>query len=237
IGPVRSARPYLIDIAGEYNAVLLHAGACPDGFAMLQQGGITHLDQIYSDSYYWRSTEREAPNNLYTGNSTIVNYLEEVIGQEYNNRFPFKKLNITGPEEQYADIIRIPYWGGTMVSYRYDSNENKYYRYYGFIETPHILANNKQITASNIIVQYVKTQQKDNVGRLILDLKNRGRAQIFTGGIVVEGYWERDSYGVTRYYNNQGERIGLNPGQTWINLALDTIDVEYKDTRVVSDIN
>jgi len=240
IGPIRSARPYMIDIAKEYNGLLLHAGASPEGFAMLAEGDLEHLDQIYRSRYYWRSSNRRAPHNLYTGKTRIEDYLDSLIGQEYQQKFSFRQVSFIKPQDQLADIIKIPYWGGTMVTYKYNNQENQYYRYSGSKETPHLLDNNKQISANNIVVQYARTRQIDDVGRLSIELDNRGSSFVFTDGLVIEGFWEKDSDGSTKFYNNQGERIKLNPGQTWIELVPDSIEIEFIDSRLLnnkSDLN
>lgn len=233
IGPIRSARPYIIDIAKEYNALLLHAGASPEGFAMLAEGDLEHLDQIYRSRYYWRSSDRRAPHNLYTGKNRIEEYLDRLIGQEYQQMFSFRQVSFIKPQDQLADVIKIPYWGGTVVTYRYNSQENQYYRYSGSMETPHLLDNNKQITANNIVVQHARTRQIDDVGRLSIELDNRGSSFVFTDGMVIEGFWEKDSDGHTKFYNNHGEKINLNSGQTWIELVPDTIEVEFTDSSIL----
>lgn len=235
IGPIRSARPYMINVADEYNALLLHAGASPQGFEMLAEGSVAHLDQIYRSRYYWRGSDRRPPHNLYTGEKRIEDYLNRLIGQEYQQRFSFQQLSVIKPEDQAADIIRIPFWGGTMVTYKYNSRENKYYRYYGAIDIPHLLDNNKQITTDNVIIQYTRTRQIDDVGRLEIDLQGRGNSIVFSDGIMIEGFWEKSDEGFTKYYNNLGERIKLNPGQTWIEIVPSSIRVEYFDTSILNE--
>ncbi|MGB4178226.1 MAG: DUF3048 domain-containing protein [Halanaerobiales bacterium] len=230
IGPVRSARPYFIEIAREYDALLLHAGASPEGFAILAEGQVAHLDQIYNGQYYWRSSDRRAPHNLYTGSKRIERYLDQMIGQEYSERFDFQPVSFIKPTDEKADFIRIPYWGGTYIIYRYNKEENLYYRYYGFMETPHLLDNNKQITANNIIIQYTNTRAVDAEGRLEIELEGSGAALMFKDGVVIEGFWIKDTDSFTHFYNMQSEKLTFNPGQTWIQVVPDTIKVEYQDS-------
>lgn len=228
IGPIRSARPYMIEIAEEYNALLLHAGASPDGFDILARSQLAHIDQIYNGQYYWRSNDRRAPHNLYTGSRRVEDYLDKLLGQEYQDRFDFQQVSLVSPGDNLSDYIKLPLWGGTTVIYKYDSKENQYYRYYGFLELPHLLDNNKQISVNNLVIQYAKTSQIDDIGRLEVDLINGGKALVFRDGIVIEGYWEKDINNITKFYNKQGENIKFNPGQTWIEVIPDTIKVEYK---------
>ncbi len=67
IGPIRSIRPYLIEMGEMYNAVLVHAGASNDGYAILQQQRKQHLDEISNAGpFFWRESFRKAPHNLYS---------------------------------------------------------------------------------------------------------------------------------------------------------------------------
>lgn len=227
IGPVRSARPYMIEIAREYNALLLHAGGSPQAYVMLAENKVEYIDQIYNGQYYWRSNDRKAPHNLYTGSIRIQRYLDRILGQEYESRFKFQQVSFIKADDKKADYIKLPLWGGTTVIYKYNNLENQYYRYYGFMETPHLLDNNRQITANNIIIQFTRTRQIDDVGRLEIELEGRGKALLFRDGIIIEGYWEKEGDSLTRFYNNSGQAMLLNPGQTWVTIIPDTIRPEY----------
>ncbi|MFW6022754.1 MAG: DUF3048 domain-containing protein [Halanaerobiaceae bacterium] len=230
IGPIRSARPYQINIAEEYNALLLHAGASPEGFEMLSENTVEHLDQIYQSRYYWRS-DRKAPHNLYTGQQKISSYLDKILGQEYNDRFEFKHVSLVKSNDIIVDEIRIPFWGNNTVIYKYHNDKNQYFRYYGEFETPHMLAEKEQIHSDNLIIQYVKTRQVDNVGRLSMSLTGRGAAVIFRDGIIIKGYWQKDENSITNFYNEQGKEVKLNPGQTWIVVVPDTIKIAYSSIK------
>ncbi len=227
VGPIRSLRPYLIKTAQDYNALLLHVGASPSGFEMLEKDNIDHLDQIYKGHYYWRSIDREPPHNLYTGNQKIRPFLDRMTGQEYNSRFTFQHVSYVNPNDKKVDYLIIKYWGGTRISYRYIPGENLYKRYYSITEKPHLTDQGTQLQARNIIIQYVKTSVIDDVGRLEMELTGRGEALILRDGIIIEGFWENNGEGWTMFYNDDGQEIRLNPGQTWIEVVPTTVNVEY----------
>ncbi|MEC2346879.1 DUF3048 domain-containing protein, partial [Paenibacillus barengoltzii] len=46
IGPIRSIRPYMIDLGESYHGVLVHAGASNEAFAILQRQHKEDLDEI-----------------------------------------------------------------------------------------------------------------------------------------------------------------------------------------------
>lgn len=230
IGPIRSVRPYMIDIAREYNALLLHAGASPEGFEILENTDYTNLDQIYNGKYYWRSQQRPNPHNLYTGEYRINEYLNNMLGVEYDNRFNFEEIMIISNTKSKAKEIDINYWGNYNVIYKYSPEENAYYRYLGDLDTPHFCENNTQITVKNIIVQFVKTSVKDDAGRLTMDLEGSNEALYFRNGVVSEGYWEKEGENMTRFYNDNDNEITLNPGNTWIQIVPTNTKITYEES-------
>lgn len=67
VGPVRSIRPYYVDLAAAMDAVLVHAGWSQEAMNRVAAGGVDHFDEVYGDGvYYWRSPDRKQPHNLYT---------------------------------------------------------------------------------------------------------------------------------------------------------------------------
>ena len=67
IGPVRSIRPYMIELAESYNAVIVHAGASTDAYGILRKQKKEHLDEITNaGAYFRRDKSRKAPHNLYS---------------------------------------------------------------------------------------------------------------------------------------------------------------------------
>lgn len=228
LGPIRSLRPYLIKTALEYNPLVLHAGASPDGFSMLSQVNINNLDQIYNGKYYWRSSKRRAPHNLYTGYFKIEDYLNNLTGQEYNSRFSFKSVNFIDDSDTRADEITINYWGNYRVLYKFDTSENHYQRYLYDFNDPHLAETGKQITVDNIIIQYTETDIKDDVGRLEIELQGNGKSLIFKNGIVIEGSWEKRGNEWTKFHDNNGNRITLKPGVTWIQVVPRSAEVLYQ---------
>ncbi|MCF8000310.1 MAG: DUF3048 domain-containing protein [Halanaerobiales bacterium] len=230
IGPIRSVRPYMIEIAQEYNALLLHAGASPEGFEILENIDYPNLDQIYNGKYYWRSQQKPTPHNLYTGEYRINDYLDNMLGVEYDNRFNFEEIMIISNAKSKAEKININYWGSYNVIYRYSPEENTYYRYLGNLDNPHFCEDNTQITVKNIIVQFVKTSVKDEAGRLTMELEGSNKALYFRNGVVSEGYWEKEGQNLTKFYNENDEEITVNPGNTWIQIVPTNTKITYEES-------
>lgn len=73
IGPVRSTRIYFDQLAQAYDIPFAHAGGNVDALHAIGPLGIQNLDQIYgSGPYFWRSSSRVAPHNLYTSTTLLM---------------------------------------------------------------------------------------------------------------------------------------------------------------------
>jgi len=225
MGPIRSARPALIETSQFYDALFIHAGASPRGFALLAVNDILHLDQLYKSQYFWRSSKRLAPHNLYSGREPLKDYLENLSEKEYQEQFDFLTASIMSDFEK-AENITIDYWGSYSVIYEYDSLDNNYLRFLNDKKNPHLVESDEQLKAKNIIVQHVKTSTIDDVGRQEIDLKSGGEMHLFRDGIVIKGKWERRN-GRIVYLNSSGDEIEINPGQTWIQVVPNGTDINY----------
>ncbi len=228
VGPIRSARPYLIKTAQSYNALLLHAGASPDGFNILQNEEVDNLDQIYNGNYYWRGNNKKAPHNLYTGFTKLADYLDNKSGQEYSSRFNFKEFSFVNSEEINTEKIVIKYWGNNDVIYKYDFKENHYKRYINNIENPHLNQNNDQINVKNIIIKFADTKITDNKGRLDIEVNGKGKAYYFLDGIFTKGNWEKEAGKWTKFYSTENELIEFNSGNTWIQVVPNSTEITYQ---------
>jgi len=67
IGPVRSARPFFIDMAEEWDGVYFHAGGSPEALAELKFSDLDRVNEISADGvFFWRDISKLPPHNLYT---------------------------------------------------------------------------------------------------------------------------------------------------------------------------
>ncbi len=225
VGPIRSARPVLVKTAQSYDALFLHAGASPDGFAILAVNDVLHLDQLYKSQYFWRSSKKNAPHNLYSGQEPLENYLDDLSEKEYPEQFNFLTASVISNFKE-AKNISIKYQESYEVLYEYNSVENNYLRFLNGKDNRHLVESGEQITAKNIIVQHVKTSTKDSEGRQDIDLESGGEMTLFRDGMVIEGSWENDD-GKIIYLDDDENEIEINRGQTWIQVVPNGTDVSY----------
>jgi hypothetical protein len=61
-----------------------------------------------------------------------------------------------------------------------------------------------------------------------MDTIGSGKIIMFLDGKAISGTWKKTSRtSRTKYYNDQGEEIKLNPGQTWIEVVDPGTEIIY----------
>jgi hypothetical protein len=234
IGPVRSARPYMVDVAREWQALFVHCGGSPDALNYLDTGTVNWIDEMSYSQYFWRDKTRDMPHNLFTSSANLYSFLQD---KGWEQAVTPRALSFfaedEGPpaEASLADTVYIDF-PANKNTYIYDPQSWLYAR--SIDDEPHIdLFTGEQIQASNLLVQRIKSTVLDDEGRLALTLVGEGEAQLFTRGTVQEGTWKRASLTEpTRFYGADGAEWQLASGQTWIHLCDDITEVSYENSAV-----
>lgn len=224
VGPIRSARSYLLETALEFNPIYLHIGGSPESYALLGELSLTHLDEMGAGrTYFWRSSNRSAPFNLYTD---LLHISRSFSAEPFLPPEPyFTFQNLRSPLEGLrSQEITVPYWGGYTVVYRFQEEAGNYGRYIG--GAPHLMENGVQLTAHNVLILFTSTRVVDSAGRLQMDLQDGGPLLLFRDGMVFEGEWVKKD-GLTHYLDREGEELFFKPGQTWINVVPMRTTINY----------
>ncbi len=237
IGPVRSVRIYLADIANDWHALLAHVGGNSIALSRIKSGTYKNLDdadQYFNDKYFRRVSSRPAPHNVYT---SIDKLIQLMVARSYSlpadyESWKFKDDSPLTPPA--AATIAIPFsTPGFTASYRYDAATNSYLRSLAS-KADRDANNQQQLSAKNIIIQYVEETPlpSDAIGTISLKLSGSGEARVFLDGFTIPATWKREN-GFTRYYNIDGNEILLNRGQTWVEIVPTTLQDEVKFFRAV----
>ncbi|MFN2363450.1 MAG: DUF3048 domain-containing protein [Halarsenatibacteraceae bacterium] len=228
IGPIRSVRDYIGDLSAEHGAVLLHAGASPGGYARISADDVLHLDEISRSKYYWRSSDRSMPHNLYTGYERIIDYIRDLDWQRDLSayKFDFNAGNSSAAKKdaELTEEINLYYWGNYQVSYIYDKTENRYNRYIN--DRAHLAETGEQLTAENIVVIHADTDVIDDVGRLSVDLDSGGRGYLFANGNKEEISWKRTN-GRISFFDEDNQEVLIKSGRTWVQIMPISARVEF----------
>ncbi len=230
IGPVRSARPYFIDKAMEFSAIYVHCGGSPQALKDIDTLKVDAFNDLRGTPVFWRSTDRKMPHNLYT----CTKYMREVSETKKleNKRAPeyFKFNNdFYVPDGANYNKITINYDRGYKVSFQYNSEDKKYYRYINGEQMKDKETKN-DIKATNIIVEKVGLKVLDSVGRLQLNNIGKDRGYFLTGGRLIEIEWQKNSRsGQTVYKDVKGNEIVMNNGVTWIQVVSQNTKIDFEE--------
>ncbi len=216
IGPIRSARPYFVDWADELGAVYGHCGGSPEALVDIEQKGLTDFNEFYSGRYFWRSTDRVAPHNIYTSSDNYQSFLtaENVATSTYASWQYKADSPISNPSS--TDEISINYQVPEFrVKWVYDKTDNDYVRYYS--DQPQLTADKNLLAAKNVVIEIVPATVIDADLRLAMQDVGAGDATICLDGACQKGHWEKQSSAArTKLTYLSGEEVKFNAGPTWV---------------------
>lgn len=234
IGPIRSIRPYLINLGESYGGVLVHAGGSPEAYSIIQKQGKQDMDEIgNAGSFFWRDKERKAPHNLYSSDEKLregaakLNYGNDVKVPQYSFYMEPAAASGDGAEGtapvevvsgEPGEKVEIKFLlDSYVVAYEYDGSTNTYKRWVN--GSPHVdLNDNVQLEAANVIVLGADHKVLDDVGRLAVNVETGGKAMLFQRGEVIEGQWVRAAGDAIRFVKD-GKEVPLVPGTTYFNIV------------------
>lgn len=233
IGPVRSARPYLIYYALEYDGIFVHVGGSEDAFAEIRRLSAADVDGLYSGAMWrYNDTGKYAPHNMYTTLESIrdeAEYYGYRTEAEYEG-YMFKEKDEILSENfdiSSAKEVNIVYNDYNTTDYIYEEENSLYLRFKD--EEEHIdELDKKQITAKNIIAIETSKTVLDNEGRLFLGTIGQGNGIYITNGESIPITWEKASEKDKLRFYSGDEELVLNPGNTWIQVvnSLDRITIK-----------
>jgi len=240
IGPIRSARPYFVEIAAGWSGFYWHAGGSPEGLSLIPKTDVTNLNEIsgLGVRYFWRDTDIERPHNLFTSGNLVALGIRDF---ELEN-LPNKKLLWQWYSEKDArkipagdDPIQnmyVDFSEGVLfdASYEYDTSSELYQRVMGG-EAHKDLATGEQLLAANVIIQKVPAEgyYPSGYGRIILEMQGEGDVLVFQKGTVAVGKWKKEgANSQTEWLDNDGDPIKLLPGQTWVEVVPGDRDVTFE---------
>lgn len=230
VGPVRSVRPYFLDIAKEYGAIIAHCGGSPEALARVSKEKLLSFNEFYNGSYFRRYKSYLAPHNILLNLDLFRDYLRD-RNYESSKFEPwiFKKNNTPPEIDLFLSTFEVSVLNGQKQyasRWEYDLDLNLYFKY--LADKKHIDSNGEQISAVNLIFHFVETKILDSELRLKIDLLGGNRAVVCLDGLCNDGYWQKEDEGSrTRYYKESGEEFVFNIGKTWVHFIDENTNLGY----------
>lgn len=237
IGSMRSCRDYYIFYASGFNAIYVHYGQSAYALPILDLPEVNNLSGLagYSDSVFYRTTDRQSPHNAYTSFEGIqkgielCNYSQE-YDKNYQGAYTFIKVGESQnlPGEWEARHVSPGYYLNDPW-FEYNEEDGLYYRYqYGDKHIDQLT--DEHLAYKNVVLQYSSWRNYDENGYLNIDVDAENKGVYITNGKAIPITWKKhDPWGATYYYDENGYEITFNTGKTWVCIVQDTL----KDRVVV----
>ncbi len=233
IGPIRSVRPMDINVLQCIDPLLVTSGGSPGVMNILEQSSLLYLPEEGNDQYFRRTRDRRAPHNLYTSTAQLDAAVQAMgLGSREWRASLFVFEGVGAGQE--AKSIAIGYPAACAVSYDYDAASNSYLRW--LAGSPHVdKLSGLQVAPSTVIVQYIELEDtgvRDMAGALSPDavVIGQGDALVFSGGRASSCKWVKASAStITRYLDEAGNDISVQPGSVWVHLIPKSIKVDYSE--------
>lgn len=215
VGPIRSARPYFMDWASEYQGAYMHVGGSPRALSAISDYDFLDVNQIGAgEKYFWRDNDLMAPHNVFSSSANWLRVGEIRDIENIDSELVWNFIQVTSSAEQMPDFS-IEYNGPYKVDWNYNSVLEVYQRWQA--DEKFIYNNGKQASAENIIVQVVDARIIDSIGRRDMDTQEGGKVYIFNTFGQQEGVWEIKD-GRTRFLTDDGQDLELVAGKTWVEI-------------------
>lgn len=221
IGSVRSARDDFIPLAKGLDAILAHWGGSHFALDELAKGVIDNVDALPNPfNVFYRKKGIDAPYNGFTSGERLLNGIQK-LGYRLENTFVgyphFTKNDAVLEQYEKDDQIDLNYPDGFSVFYQYDTKKDAYLRKRGNkIEKD--LLNDKNIYAKVVVIMEASSKQIEGQYNNV-DVIGSGDLQVFQGGVLVNGKWEKKSFDSKLYFFDVNKKeIKFLPGQIWLQI-------------------
>lgn len=235
IGPVRSARPYFVDLADSLNAVYAHVGGSPAALDQLKaMRKMRDLNEFFNGKYFWRSAKREAPHNTYTRTDLLLE--ADAAKRWTEGHFRSWRYKDDDPESgtsTYRGDLNGPNFEATgwqQAHWTYRPAENVYQRF-----EANVMAKDQDgtpVQAKNIVVMLTDGKVLDAEGRLSIRTTGKGKALLYHDGKRESIMWYRTAGEHLRFETVDGLETLFNSGTTWIEIVIDGAIFRAIETQV-----
>jgi hypothetical protein len=224
LGPVRSARPYFLDLISEFGYPLfLHFGGSPAALEKIASSSLfTAADRDgmgAAGNGFWRDLKKEMPHNAYTSSAKVeAMFAVRGGGERVVTPWLFSQ-NIKSEQNEEASFV-APVGNGPSYSpeWRYQKEKNLYVRYVAGKEQ--VDAAGEVLAAENVVVMSAAVKTLDSIGRLSVNLFGEGEATVYRAGEAVAAKWKNEEGGSPmRFYGSTGAEIVFSAGRVWIEVV------------------
>ena len=228
VGPVRSARFFLVQWSIETGSIIAHYGGDRKSrrFIRYESQLLTDVDALGKGAKaFHRIKTRRAPHNGYTSTKAVRKQGSK-LGAPALMAADLRGRAFVDPSATEArgtkQTIRVPY-RTNVITWTYDQKTNLYRRSVdGRAQTDP--ADGKRVTATNVVVLFQKfridTRIEPGHARPVLTTTGKGAAWIYREGRVVKATWSKErDVAPTLLLDANGQEIPLIRGRTFFQVV------------------
>lgn len=214
MGSVRSARPYFIDIAREYGALLVHVGGSPEAISTLKKGGTQSLNEFAHGGYFLRDPAIKMPFNVFVSSDSLAAAFRTFkMTAKTLTPWKFKKPGTSGAEARFSFS-----YGEGEIGWRFDRIALGYVRTTNGAELHQ--GDGAPFFAQNVLFVFTDVESIDALDRKRVRTTGEGTAVLFRDGKKFSGRWEKkDASGRMKLFYADGRPMVFNRGRTWIEVV------------------
>ncbi|SRR6266567_1445628 len=225
IEPIRSGRLTDPDILRQFGHPLFaYAGGVPQVESKVRQAGLIDVNFVRAAKAYHRDPNKPQPHNLYSST-------KELYSSASWDPVPPKPVFVYSKKARGTKTheIHLPFSSSSDVFWKWSKSMDAWLRFHG--DVPHTYSDGTQVNAKNVVVQVVKVIQTgitdvNGVPSPEVVATGTGKAYVLRNGKMITGTWSRPKLGdITRFFDKKGREIGLDPGNTWVELFPSTLTV------------
>ncbi|MDR7482118.1 MAG: DUF3048 domain-containing protein [Armatimonadota bacterium] len=216
VGPVRSVRAYMLDLAADIGAVTVHAGYSAEARARILRERLPVINEFWTSSPFWRDPGRQAPHNLYASLDPLHKVARQRRPDVRPRGVPYRFGDVPPEAGLDAAVVTLDYAPHYAVTYRYDRARGVYFREQD--GQPHVDADGQPVAPVSVIVAFVRWWQVEENGGPSgrLDLTGGGRLTVITRGRLQEGAWSRTAAGPLSFSLAGGAPVVVPRGPVWM---------------------
>ncbi len=222
VGPVRSARPVLIDMAGWFGSIFIHYGGSHSesnytgAYELISSRGVNDIDGMSVSSCFKRTSDKKSPHNA------------ALLGDKLVSAINKKGYSTTGSENVftpsfYEDLTAVSEKGAQNVSVTISSVTDTHKFTYNSEKGVYVNSSDygKKIKFANLVVletstSYVSTSSYTYC--LYNNLGAGGKGTLVSGGAAADITWSVEN-GALVLKDASGNDLQLNTGKTWVALV------------------
>ena len=232
VGPVRSARPYFVQTAKEYNAIYAHWGGSVAGLEEVKKRNVVDLDGIALEGIVFhrnKNVGKRAPHNGYISLPELEKYLVEK-GVDVNDNtaslnFYDKEANIEGLD---VGEITLNFNNRYKTNFIYDEATGKY-KYIRQGQPVIDEATGQEFDTDNLVVLFQKGVVAGPKGTLKMANIGTGTGLLLQKGKLAPITWEKaneDARTILKYPDET--EVKFYPGRTFFSIVDEEKDAVYQ---------